>query len=73
MNRYRVLQTSFIADSIREPGDIVTEADLNLGDGAEPGENLELIDPLDHDENGKKGGSKPRAAKSAAPAGEEFA
>jgi hypothetical protein len=58
MKSYRVLTRSFIANAIKEEGDIVTEADIK---GMTPGSNLEEVDALDHDQDGRKGGSKPRA------------
>jgi hypothetical protein len=58
MKSYRVLTRSFIGNSIREEGDVVSESDIK---GMTPGSNLEEVDALDHDENGRKGGSKPRA------------
>ena len=59
MARYKVLETSFIGNTIVNEGQ---EIELALPEGVEAGPNLELIDPLDHDGNGKKGGSKPKAA-----------
>ncbi|MFM7349504.1 MAG: hypothetical protein ACKO01_08435 [Erythrobacter sp.] len=59
MAKYKVLETSFIGNAIVDAGAII---ELELPEGVEPGENVELVDPLDHDGNGKKGGSKPKPA-----------
>lgn len=58
MARHKVLEPSFIGNRFVDVGVIVTDDDLN---GSAPGENLEALDPLDHDGDGKRGGSKPRA------------
>jgi hypothetical protein len=54
MAQYKVLELSFINNCMVEAGTVIEY------DG-EAGPNLEPIDPLDHDGNGKKGGSKPKA------------
>lgn len=54
MAQYKVLELSFIGNAMVQEG-VIIEFD------GEPGPNLELVDPLDHDGNGKKGGSKPKA------------
>lgn len=59
MAQYKVLELSFIDNKIVQEGAIVEY------DG-EPGPNLAPINPLDHDGNGKKGGSKPKPADAAA-------
>lgn len=52
MARYKVLEPSFIGNRFCSEGDIVSF------DG-EAGPNLELLDdPLDHDDDGKKGGAR---------------
>lgn len=59
MAQYKVLELSFIDNKIVQEGAVIEY------DG-EAGPNLELVDPLDHDGNGKKGGSKPKPADAAA-------
>ena len=51
MAKYRVLEKSFIGNRLVDEG-----AEIEF-DG-EAGDNLELIDPLDHDGDGKKGGAR---------------
>ena len=57
MSKYKVLETSFIGNTIVDAGQIV---EIDLPEGVEAGSNLEAIDPLDHDADGKKGGSRPK-------------
>jgi len=65
MPRYRVMERSYIGHQLRDEGDIVEY------DG-KAGPNLQLIDPLDHDGDGRKGGSKAgRKSGKAAPAATE--
>lgn len=54
--QYKVLERSFINNMTAEEGAIV-----ELPEGVEPGPNLVAVDALDHDADGKKGGSKPKA------------
>lgn len=53
--RVRATEKGYYGGMIREPGDV-----FDLASKDDKGRWMDPIDPLDHDEDGRKGGSKPK-------------